>query len=47
LEAARSDKVRITSTPYRYKVFVQQMPYTERSSGLAIYSVREEAAGTR
>ena len=42
-----SDRAASKSTPYRYKVFVQQKPYTERSSGLAIYSVREEAAGTR
>ena len=42
-----SDRAASKSTPYRYKVLVQQMPYTERSSGLAIFSVREEAAGTR
>ena len=42
-----SDKVATKSTPYRYKVYVQQVPYTERASGLAIYSVKEELVGVR
>jgi len=40
-----SDRAASVSTPYRYRVFVQQMPVTERASGLAIYSVREQRPG--
>lgn len=42
-----TDKAATKSTPYRYKVYVQQVPYTERASGLAIYSVKEELNGAR
>lgn len=42
-----TDKASTKSTSYRYKVYVQQVPYTERASGLAIYSVKEEVNGAR
>lgn len=42
-----TDKAATKSSTYRYKIYVQQVPYTERASGLAIYSVKEETPGAR
>ena len=37
-----TNKVETLSSPYKYKVYIQQVPYYERASGLAIYSVKEQ-----
>jgi hypothetical protein len=42
-----SDRVETRNTPYRYRILVQQVQTTERSRGLAIYSLREENSPTR
>lgn len=37
-----TDKANTRSNNYRYKVYVQQVPTTERTSGMAIYSVKQQ-----
>ncbi len=37
-----TNRTETISTPYRYKVNVQQVPLYERASGMAIYSIKEE-----